>query len=408
MKETPDPPAASLRGLDGVNLFLANVQTGFGPFVAVYLTSQSWTQTEIGLILSIGTITMILSQLPAGALVDAVTGKKRLVAGAIGGVATAALLIALKPVFLLIAVAKVIHAVSSCILTPGITAISVGLVGHEKIGARLGRNARFASIGSGIAAAIMGLCGAYFSPRAVFFLTAFLTIPAIISLAMIHKNRPAKSRFYEVSNVDRDATPARMGNPVSLFKDLRVLSFAFCCVLFHLANTAMLPLAGGRITETAASTASLLIAACIVVPQVIVALLSPTVGRKADQWGRRPILLLGFLALPIRGVLFAVAPDPYLIVVIQAFDGLSAAVFGVMLPLISADLTRGTGRLNLCIGLMGLAVGLGATFSTTLAGYAADHLGTSAAFLGLGIAGAMAWLAVFFLMPETRPGASRG
>lgn len=396
------PPTASLRGLDGVNLFLANVQTGFGPFVAVYLTSQHWTQTEIGLILSIGTITMILSQLPAGAIVDAVTGKKRLVAGAIGGVASAAMIIALWPVFLPIAIAKVVHAFSSCILTPGLTAISVGLVGHEHIGARLGRNARFASIGSGLAAAVMGICGTYFSTRAVFFLTAILAIPALVSLFAIHKYSPSRSRFYQISYVDRAAKPSRMSNPLSLFRDRRVLAFALCCALFHLSNAAMLPLAGAMVTETAAASASMLVAACIVVPQIVVALLSPAVGHRADLWGRRPVMLLGFAALPIRGFLLATLPDPYLIVIIQIFDGISGAMFGVMLPLVSADLTRGTGRLNLCIGLMGLSVGVGATLSTTLAGLLADHLGDRMAFIGLGLAGLVAVIIVLVLMGEPR------
>ncbi|MEA3149320.1 MAG: hypothetical protein QOD56_259, partial [Gammaproteobacteria bacterium] len=64
------PPAAAGRGLDWFNLFVANIQTGFGPFIAVYLSSQSWTQTSIGLALSIGTVSSMASQVPAGALVD--------------------------------------------------------------------------------------------------------------------------------------------------------------------------------------------------------------------------------------------------------------------------------------------------------------------------------------------------
>ena len=63
------------RGLDWFNLFVANIQTGFGPFVAVYLTTQGWTQTRIGLALSLGTIAAMASQMPAGALVDRISNK---------------------------------------------------------------------------------------------------------------------------------------------------------------------------------------------------------------------------------------------------------------------------------------------------------------------------------------------
>jgi MFS family permease len=146
----------------------------------------------------------------------------------------------------------------------------------------------------------------------------------------------------------------------------------------------------------------LVIAACIIVPQVVVALLSPWVGRSAQRWGRRPILILGFSALPIRALLFAGVSSPYLLVPVQVFDGLSAAVFGVMLPLIAADVAGGRGRYNLCIGIFGLSAGIGATFSTTLAGFAADRYGNAASFIGLAATGALAVLMVWLAMPETR------
>jgi MFS family permease len=157
------------------------------------------------------------------------------------------------------------------------------------------------------------------------------------------------------------------------------------------------------VTRRAGSEASLLIAACIVGPQIVTALISPWAGRAADGWGRRPILLLGFSALPIRGVLLAGFTDPYLIILIQLFDGLGAAVFGVLLPLIIADLTRDSGHYTTCLGVVGLAIGGGATLSTTVAGFMADHFGGAAAFLGLAAVGFCATALVWALMPETRP-----
>ena len=59
--------ASAGSGLDWFNFFVANIQTGFGPFIAVYLTTQGWTQTQIGLALSVGTLAAMASQLPAGA-----------------------------------------------------------------------------------------------------------------------------------------------------------------------------------------------------------------------------------------------------------------------------------------------------------------------------------------------------
>jgi len=184
--------------------------------------------------------------------------------------------------------------------------------------------------------------------------------------------------------------------------DRRLIAFAICAALFHLANAAMLPIAAAAVTKRAGSEAGLIIAACIVGPQLVTALLSPWAGRAAEAWGRRPILLLGFSALPIRGILLACIADPYLIIAIQLFDGLGAAVFGVLFPLTVADLTRETGLYTTSLGLVGLAIGGGATVSTMVAGLVADHLGVGAAFLSLAAIGLSATVFVWTLMPETR------
>jgi predicted MFS family arabinose efflux permease len=145
-----------------------------------------------------------------------------------------------------------------------------------------------------------------------------------------------------------------------------------------------------------------LIAACIIVPQAIVALASPSVGRKAQAWGRRPLLLLAFGSLVIRGVLFATVHDPYLLVAVQIFDGITAAVFSVMVPLIVADVAFGSGHFNLAQGIVGTAVGIGASLSTVLAGYVSDKFGSNVAFLGLAGVAALGLLMILSIMPETR------
>ena len=187
-------PARGPRALDLLNFFVADVQTGFGPFVAVYLTTHKWTQVEIGFALTLGTVVALISQIPAGALVDAVHNKRAAVGGALIGVITAALLLAIQPTALPVLVAQVLHAFASCVLTPAIAAISLHLVGHAALGERLGRNARFASIGNGLAAAVMGATGAYLSSRAVFVLTAALCVPALLALLAIGRGPHARRR----------------------------------------------------------------------------------------------------------------------------------------------------------------------------------------------------------------------
>jgi predicted MFS family arabinose efflux permease len=397
----PAPSRASLRGLDWFIFFVADVQTGFGPFVSVFLTAQKWTQVDIGMVQSAAGLVALAGQMPGGALVD-FARSERLVAGfAIAAISISALAYAVWPIFPVVLSAAVLHAGASCVLGPAIAAISLGLVGHAAIGERLGRNARFASIGNGLAAAAMGACGYFFSARAVFLVTALLLAPALLTLRAMSAQEIDPERAH-------GGLPRRRDNrPPTKFADLLrqrpLLILAGCVMLFHLANAAMLPLMGSVLTMRSSQWATVQIAACIVVPQFVVAALSPWVGRQAQLRGRRPLLLLGFAALPVRGILFATVKDPNLLVAVQLLDGLTAAVFGVMVPLIIADLTRGTGHFNLGQGIVGTTTGLGASLSTTLAGYASDHFGSQFAFLGLAAVAAAGLAAVWLLMPETRP-----
>jgi MFS family permease len=390
---------AAGRGLDWLNLFVANVQTGFGPFIAVYLTTEGWTQTGIGLALSVGTVAAMASQVPAGALVDAIRRKSRVAVASIIAFTLSALMFTISPIPLFVYLAQVLHAFSSCTLGPAIAAISRVVAGPDGLGPRLGRNVRFAAIGNGFGAALMGACGYYVSERAVFFLTALLTLPAMFAIVPL-------SRF------DRAAPPGRGGSTeraersasiAGVLRDRRLLTFAGCAALFTFANAAMLPLASGIITKRAVDEASLLIAAGIVLPQCIVALLSPGIGRLAEARGRRLVLLLGFCILPIRGILLAVTSDPLLMVAIQALDGIAAGCFGVMVPLVTSDIAGRSGHFNLSLGVVGFAIGVGATLSTTVAGWTADQLGDASAFLLLASVGVLATLLVWARMPETRP-----
>ena len=399
-KVTATASQQSLRGLDWFIFFLADVQTGFGPFIAVYLTTQKWTQVEIGLVLSIAGVVGLIGQIPGGAIVDAARSE-RLVAGlAVATIGVSALGYATWPIFPVVVIAATLHAAASCVLGPAIAAISLGLVGPLAIGERLGRNARFASLGNGTAAAVMGTAGYLLSSRSVFLVTFVLAIPTLLALARIREREIDVARAHGA--VLRERADAKATSVLSLVLQRPLLIFAASVLLLQLANSAMLPLMAGVVTTRSSQWAPVLIAACIIVPQAIVALMSPSVGRKAQQWGRRPLLLIGFAALAIRGLLFATVHDPYLLVAVQVFDGITAAIFSVMVPLIVADVAFGSGHFNLAQGIVGTATGIGASLSTVLAGYVSDKFGSSVAFTGLAGIAAVGFAMVLFVMPETR------
>ena len=395
------PSRGSLRGLDWFIFFLADVQTGFGPFVAVYLTTQKWTQVEIGSVLSIGSVVALLGQMPGGAIIDAAKSE-RLVAGlAIATIGCSALAYAAWPIFPVIAVAATLHAAASCVLGPAIAAISLGLVGPLAISERLGRNARFASLGNGVAAALMGTVGYLLSSRSVFLVAFVLAIPTLLALMRIREHEIDMACAH--GSVPPTAQDAKSTSVLVLLRQRPLLVFAGSILLLQLANASMLPLMAGIVTTRSSKWATVLIAACIIVPQAIVALTSPSVGRKAQAWGRRPLLLLAFAALAVRGFLFATVHDPYLLVAVQVLDGVTAAVLSVMIPLIVADVAFGSGHFNLAQGVVGTATGIGASLSTLVAGYVSDVFGSSVAFFGLAAVAALGLTMIWFAMPETRP-----
>ncbi len=392
---------AGHRGLDWHNFFVANVQTGFGPFIAVYLSSESWSQGQIGFALSVGTIAGMVSQLPGGALVDRLQNKRLAALAACIAICISAVILAVWPARLPVLGAEVLHGFASAMLPAAIAAMSLAFVGRAAFGERIGRNARYAALGNGIAAAVMGAVGTYVGEVEVFYLTALLMLPGIVAVFFVPQRRGTLTEpDAEPGARASDAAGWREG--LKLLLGWRVLIFAAVVVLFHLGNAAMLPLVAGEVSKTVGRQASLVIAACIVLPQLLVAAASPYVGRLADRWGRRPVIALTFLAVPVRGALLALfGGTPYLPFV-QMLDGVSAAGFGVLLPLMAADLSRGTERFTLCMGLFGLAAGLGGTISTTLAGRIADASGNSAALWVLSAAGLGAVLLAVTLMPETR------
>jgi MFS family permease len=399
----PDTVTARSRSceqaLDWFVFFTAALQAGFGPFMAVYLTEQAWTQGDIGLVLTISGLVALGAQVPGGALVDAVSARRSLASLALATKAASALMLAMSPTFSVAMTSYILLAALTAVLGPATVALSLGLAGYTSLPERLGRNARYAAFGSGVAAAAMGACGHFFSPRAVFVLTAALAVPALIALTFI--------------DVDHEKAPRPTGETgnesVSCIDGLKrlagndaMLVFVGGIVLFQLANVALLPLLGGMMARDSSEWATMSVAAGMVVPQLVVAAISPWVGLRAAGHGRRPLLLACFAALSVRAALFAFVSSPPAIIAVQALDGISGAVIGVMFPLVIVDLARGGGHVNLALGVAGTAVGIGASLSTTLGGYLADHFGTSNSFLVFAAIAAGGLVLLWARMPETR------
>jgi predicted MFS family arabinose efflux permease len=401
-QETLEPPPRAsrqtLRALDWLNFLLADVRTGVGPFLAIYLAAYQWNEERVGLALTIGGIAGIITQTPTGALVDFLRCKRALVGAGVAALAVGALLIALFPTFWPLMGAQVLIGGTSSVFIPAICAMSLGIVGSAAFDARQGRNQAFNSAGNVTAALLMGLVGYLISDRSIFFFVVALSIPTVLVLLLI---KPSEIDY----DIARGAKKGEKGGEVEsvwvLFKDRPLVIFLVCAVMFHFANAAMLPLLGEQLAKGQGRSSMLFMSACVVTTQLVITVLASWSGRKAGTWGRKPLLLIAFGVLPIRGVLYTLTSNTVLLVAIQVLDGIGAGIFGVVSVLVIADLTRGTGRFNLTLGAISTAVGIGAALSQVIAGSIVHRVGAHAGFIFLAAVAAAAFAILYFVMPET-------
>jgi len=393
------PSRRSLRGLDWLNFLLADVQTGVGPFLAIYLAGYKWNEESVGLALTVGGIAGILTQTPAGGLVDHLRSKRALVGAGVAALAAGALLIALFPSFWPVMGAQLLIGGTSSVFLPAICAMSLGIVGRAAFDTRQGRNQSFNSAGNVIAAVSMGLLGYFVSNRSIFFFVVAFAVPTVLVLTMI---RPAEIDYELARGAKDGGKNGTVENAWALFRDRPLVIFLACAVMFHFANAAMLPLLGEMLAKGRGRSSMLFMSACVVTTQLVVTLLASWSGRKAGIWGRKPLLMIAFGVLPVRAVLYTLTTNTALLVAIQVMDGIAAAIFGVVSVLVIADLTRGTGRFNLTLGAITSAVGIGAALSQVIAGGIVHHLGFRVGFLFLAGVALAAFAILYFFMPETR------
>jgi MFS family permease len=376
------------------------VQTGVGPFLAIYLAGYHWNEQRVGLALTIGGIAGIAAQTPAGGLVDKVRAKRALICAGILVLAMGALVIAFFPSLWAVLTAQAMIGAISSVFMPAIAAISLGIVGTQLFDRRQGRNQSFNSAGNVTAAVLMGLIGYLISNRSVFFFVAFLAVPTVLSLLLID---PAEIDYEKARGSKDHELHAKAASIGDLLKDRRPLLIFLCCaVLFHFANAAMLPLLGEMLAKGKGRTSMMFMSACVVTTQLTITVLAGWAGSAAGSWGRKPLLLIGFGVLPIRGVLYTLTAQVYLLVAIQVLDGIGAGIFGVLSVLVIGDLTRGTGHFNLTLGAAATAVGIGAALSQTIAGVIVHRFGDHAGFLFLASIAAIGFLILWLFMPETR------
>ena len=389
--------------LDAINFLLADVRGALGPYLNVFLvTQQNWSQSEVGLVTSLGGLLGLATQTPIGAAIDETRAKRGAIVLALAVLAVGAVVIFALPSFWPVMIANSLMAIVGDVFGPAVAALTLGLYARKQLAHRMGRNSAFDHAGNVAIAVAAGAIGYAFSQRAVFLLVPAFAVLAGIAVLSI------PSRAIDLDRArDLDGAPDAGGShhgPAGysvLFKSRPLVIFGLCVMLFHFANAPLLPLVGQKLAAAYPKEATAMMSSCIVAAQLVMLPIAVLVGRTADSWGRKPLFLVGFAVLPVRAALYTLSDNSFWLIGVQLLDGVGAGIFGALTPLVVADIMRGTGRYNLALGAVGTMVGIGASLSGLVAGVIVDHFGYSSAFLGLAAAAAVALIVFALAMPET-------
>lgn len=391
------------RTLDVLSFFLSDVRYGLGAYLSVYLlTEHHWDAEAIGFALSFGGITGLIMQGPLGFVVDLVRAKRALLAVSVVVVTATCLYIPLVPRFWPVAAAGVVGALAGVMLTPALAAISLGIVGPDRFARRACRNEGLFHLGNGVVNVAILLTAPFFGTPVLFWAMGLTALGSVWAAWAV----PGRAIDHGVA---RGLLPGQTDAPTTA-STLRLvaasrplLTFAVCGALFHLANGSMLGLLAQKLALASPGHGIELTAASAIAAQAVMVPAAMLAGWKSAIWGRKPLLVIAFLALTLRGLLYALVADPAWMIAMQPLDGVSAGLLGALFPVVIADLTRGAGCFNATQGIIGTVHGIGGVLSGIMGGWIAVTAGYDAAFLTLGLiaaaGGALFWLA----MPETAP-----
>jgi MFS family permease len=361
---------------------MADMQAGIGPFLGVFLLAHGWSSALIGTVMTAGGIAGMLMAAPAGALIDA-TRRKRLYV-IIPGICTviASGIVLLSQDFWLVALSQVATAISGAAIVPAVAGITLGIFHQTGFNRQNGHNQVFNHAGNMVGAGLPGLVGWLFGLPQVLWLAALFGALSIASVLMIPSAAIDDDEARGLSkNEDKKG---EVSGITVLLENRTLLILAAALALFHLGNGAMLPFYGLAVVSTKQVDSSQFVATTILVAQgvmMLVSLIATHVGEKRGYW---LLLLLSFVALPIRGLLAAFVINKWGVYPVQILDGIGAGLQSVVVPGLVARILHGSGRVNVGQGAVMTAQGIGASLSPLIGGWMAQEIGYSAMFLVLG------------------------
>jgi len=378
----PGRESKAIWPLQLLNFFMADIQAGAGPFLAVFLLAHGWDNSHIGLVMTIGGIAGVLMTAPAGALIDNTKHKHLFVIVPCICVVLSSLIVLFSQHFWIVAISQVATAVAGAAIVPAVNGITLGIVHLKGFNRQNGRNQAFNHAGNMAGAALSGLFGWWFGFNSVFWLAAFFGFLSVLCISLIPHDAIDHKAARGMKQSDKPQDEKASGFR-TLFSCNALLILAAALLLFHLGNAAMLPLYGLAIVAEKHGDPAGSVAMTIIVAQAVMIVASLYAIRITESKGYWFVLLLSFLALPIRGLVASAIIEHWGIYPVQFLDGIGAGLQSVAVPGLVARILDGTGRINVGQGAIITAQGIGASLSPALGGWLAQVLGYSTTFIVL-------------------------
>jgi MFS family permease len=363
-----------------LNFFMADMQSGIGPFVGVFLQSHGWASGLIGTAITLGNAAGMLITTPVGGFIDTTNYKRAWVIVPGIGVVIGSAIILLSQNFWAVAASQIATSIAGAAIVPAVTGITLGMVRQKGFNRQNGRNQAFNHAGNMVGAAVSGYLGWRYGYVAVFLLAALFGAVSIACVLMI----PAKAIDHRAARGKEDDPESQPSGFTVLLKHKPLLILAFALAAFHLGNAAIVSLYSLATVAGDQANGPGLVATIIVVAQAVMIIMSIVGMRAAERRNYWPVLLASFLALPLRGLLAFFLTGWWGVFPIQILDGVGAGLQSVAVPGMVARSLNGTGRVNLGQGAVITIQGIGASLSPALGGWVAQWIGYEPAFLLLG------------------------
>lgn len=367
--------------LQSLNFFMADMQAGIGPFLGIFLLVHGWKSGPIGSVMTIGGVAGMLMTAPAGALIDATTRKRMYVV--IPGIFTilASAIILLSQNFWLVSISQVATAIAGSAIGPAVIGITLGIVKQAGFNKQNGYNQAFNHAGNVAGSALSGYLGFKFGMPAIFYLAALFGLLSVVSVLII----PGKAIDDKAARGLKENEKGNKASGLKVLlqcKPLLILAAALAC--FHLGNGAMLPLYGLAAATKSQGNPIIFVAMTIIIAQVVMVIASIIAMRMAEKKGYWLVMLISFIALPVRGLIAAHLINHTGLYPVQILDGVGAGLQSVAVPGLVAHILNGTGRVNIGQGAVMTVQGLGASLSPAIGGWIAQGIGYSSTFILLG------------------------